>query len=146
MSVQARSGSLLGSAVIAGIIGGILVDAFLSFMFKASPVYLWTGIAATVVGPGTAWWIGFVVQFIISIVWAVLYLYVFGAIGQLRNWIVGAIVWGVIVDAVMQGIVAGKTGGNWWTMFASPIGLVAHIVFYALPVTLYLAYASRRTA
>jgi hypothetical protein len=144
MSAQTRSTSLLGSAVIAGIIGGILVDLFLSIMFKASPVYLWTGIAATAVGPGTSWWIGFVVHFIISIVWAVLYLFVFRAIGQLRNWIVGAIVWGVVVDAVMQALVVAKTGGSWWTNFASPIGLTAHIVFFALPITLYLARAARR--
>jgi hypothetical protein len=146
MSVQARSTSLLGPAVVAGIIDGIIVDAFLSSVLKLSPVTLWTGIAATVVGPGTPAWIGFVIHFIVSIVWAVLYLYVFGAIGQLRNWILGAIVWGIVVDAVMQGIVTLKTGQDWWTHFAVPVGLIAHIVFYALPVALYLAYAARRNA
>jgi hypothetical protein len=146
MRAQARTTSLLVPAIVAGIIGGIIVDAFLATAFKVSPLTLWGGIAATVVGPGTSPWIGLVVHLIVSIVWAVIYLYAFGAIGQLRNWIVNAIVLGVVVDAVMQGIVAAKTGGNWWAMFASPIGLIAHVVFYALPVTLYLASAMRRTA
>jgi hypothetical protein len=145
MAVQARStSSLLGSAVIGGIIGGILVDAFLALVFKVSPVMLWTGIAATVVGPGSAWWIGLVVHFVVSIVWAIVYLYVFSALGQLKNWILGAIVWGLVVDACMQLIVAMKTGSSWWQGFGQPIGITAHIVFYALPLTLYLAYASRR--
>jgi hypothetical protein len=144
MAVQARSRLLLGPAITAGIIGGILVDAFLAIMFKVSPLMLWGNIAATVAGPGSSWWIGLVVHFIVSIFWAILYLYIFSAIGQLKNWIVGAIVWGVIVDACMQFIVAVKTGGSWWQNFATPIGLTAHIVFYALPVALYLASAARR--
>ena len=147
MAVQARSTStLFGSAVVAGIIGGILVDAFLAIVFKVSPITIWTGVAATVVGQGSAWWIGLVVHFIVSIVWAILYLYVFSALGQLKNWIVGAIVWGLVVDACMQFIVATKTGGSWWQSFGQPIGIIAHIVFYALPVALYLASAARRTA
>jgi hypothetical protein len=147
MAVQARSTtSLLSSAVAAGIIGGILIDAFLAIIFKTSPIELWSGVAATVVGPGSAWWIGLVVHFVVSIVWAVLYLYIFSALGQLKNWIVGAIVWGLVVDACMQAIVAAKTGSNWWQGFGQPIGIIAHIVFYALPVALYFASAARRTA
>lgn len=146
MAVQARSKSLLGPAILAGIIGGILVDAFLAIMFKVSPVTLWTNVAATAVGPGSAWWVGMLVHFAISIVWALLYVLIFNALGQLKNWIVGAIVWGLVVDACMQFIVATKTGGSWWQGFSSPVGLCAHIVFYALPVALYLASAARRSA
>jgi hypothetical protein len=147
MAVQVRStSSLLRSAVVAGIIGGILVDAFLALMFKTSPTTIWTNVAATAIGSGGPWWVGLVVHFIVSIVWAVLYLYVFAALGQLKNWIVGAIVWGLVVDAVMQFIVATKTGSSWWQGFGNPIGITAHIVFYALPVTLYLASAARRSA
>jgi hypothetical protein len=146
MAVRARSSSLLGAAVIAGIIGGILVDAFLAIVFKTSPIMIWTGVATTVAGAGSPWWIGLAVHFIVSIVWAVLYAYIFIAIGQIKNWIIGAIVWGLVVDAAMQLIVAIKTGGSWWHGFAQPIGIVAHIVFYALPVALYLASAARRAA
>lgn len=147
MAVQARSTtSLLGSAVIAGIIGGILVDAFLAIIFKSSPTTIWGGIAATVIGPGSPWWIGFVAHFVISIAWAVLYLYVFSALGQLKNWILGAIAWGIFVDACMRLLITFKSGADWWSNFSNPIVLVAHIVFYALPVALYLASAARRTA
>jgi hypothetical protein len=146
MAVQARSRStLLSSAVVAGIIGGILLDAFLAIAFKTSPIMIWTGIARTVAGQGSPWWIGLVVHFTVAIVWAVLYLYVFSALGQLKNWIIGAIVWGLVVDACMQFIVALKTGGSWVLGFGNPTGIAAHIVFYALPVALYLASAARRT-
>ena len=144
MSVAARSSSLLGPAVVAGIIGGILVDAYLAVVFKVSPVALWTNVAATAIGPGTSPWIGALVHFLISIVWAVLYAYIFSALGQLRNWIVNAIVWGIVVDAAMQFIVVSKAGGSWWSAFANPSGLIAHIVFFALPITFYIARVARR--
>jgi len=142
MSAQARTTSLIVPAIIAGILGGIIIDAFLSLVLRTSPIGLWTFVAATVAGPGSPWILGFVVHFVTSIVWAVLYLYVFGAIGQLRNWIVGAIVWGVVVDAIMQVLVATKTGGSWWNGFSQ--GLLGHIVFYAAPVAYYIARATRR--
>ncbi|HTX57074.1 MAG TPA: hypothetical protein VMD47_08205 [Candidatus Acidoferrales bacterium] len=142
MAVQARSTtSLLGQAIVAGVIGGIVVDAFLSLVMHASPIGIWTFVAATAVGQGTPWIIGLVVHFVISIVWAILYLYAFGALGQLKNWIVGAIAWGIVVDAVMNLLITLKVGAPWWPGFAQ--GLLAHIVFYAAPVTFYLARTSR---
>lgn len=144
-----KSNAPLGAAIVAGIIGGIIVDAFLSVVMHTSPVGIWQFVASTIVGkeafssPSYAV-LGFVVHFITSIVWAVIYLYVFGALGQLKNWILGAVVWGVVVDAIMQAIVAAKTGAQY--LPAVEQGLLAHIVFYALPVTWYLARSVKRTA
>lgn len=132
----------MGQAVIAGIIGGILIDTFLAIVFHRSLVAIWQFVASTIVGQGafanpSYALLGFCMHFTISILWAVLYTYVFGALGQLKNWVAGAIIWGVVVDAVMQFIVAMRTGSPWGPAFVQ--GLIAHIVFYALPVALYMA-------
>ncbi len=142
MSARARSASLLAPAVIAGIIGGIVVDAFLSLWHHISPITLWTGMASAAAGPGSPWWVGLLVHAVISIVWAVLYAYIVSAIGQLRNWLVAGIVWGVIVTAVMAFIVSTKTGTTWSSNFRED--LLGTAVFYALPMAFYLARAARR--
>ena len=142
MSVQARSASLLVPAIIAGIIGGIIVDAFLSISHHISPITLWSGMAAAAAGPGSPWWMGLLVHAVISLVWAVLYAYIVGAIGQLRNWLVSGLVWGVIVTAVMAFIVSTKTGSSWSSNFKED--LLATAVFYALPMAFYLARTTRR--
>ncbi|MGB6986759.1 MAG: hypothetical protein WBD74_12365 [Candidatus Aquilonibacter sp.] len=145
MAVQARStSSLLGSAIIAGIIGGIIVDSFLSISHHISPIVLWTGMAETVAGLGSPWWIGVIVHAITSIVWAVLYLYVVSAIGQLKNWLVVGIAWGLIVNGVMTLIVSLKTGAPWGSVFMTDV--LGTAVFYALPMAFYLARASRAVA
>ncbi len=140
---------MIGPAIVAGIIGGIIIDAFLAIMGHTSPVNIWQFVASTVVGqaayssPSYAV-LGFCVHFIVSIVWAIIYAYVFRAIGQLRNWILGAIVWGIVVDAAMSLLLTLKMGSPWWPTFRG--GLLAHVVFYALPVALYLAYQKRPAA
>ncbi len=142
MSVQSRSTSLLVPGVIAGIIGGIIVDTFLSISHHISPIKLWTGMAGAAAGPGSPWWIGLLVHATISIVWALLYAYIVSAIGQLRNWLVSGIVWGVIVTAVMASIVSMKTGLPWSGQFTQD--LLGTAVFYALPMAYYLARTVRR--
>jgi hypothetical protein len=137
------SSRLIVPAVIAGIIGGIVVDSFLSITHHISPVTLWTGMAADAAGPGSPWWIGLLVHAVVSIVWAVLYAYIVGAIGQLKNWLVSGIVWGVIVTAVMASIVSLKTGSSWRGTFMED--LLGTAVFYALPMAFYLARTVRRT-
>jgi hypothetical protein len=137
-------GKLIVPAVIAGIIGGIVVDTFLSISHHISPIVLWTGMAETAVGPGSPWWIGVIVHAVISVVWAVLYLYVASAIGQLKNWLVVGIAWGLIVNAVMTLIVSLKTGAPWGSVFMEDV--LGTAVFYALPMAFYLARASRAVA
>jgi hypothetical protein len=137
-------GKLIVPAVIAGIIGGIVVDTFLSISHHISPIVLWTGMAGTAVGPGSPWWIGVIVHAVISVVWAVLYLYVASAIGQLKNWLVVGIAWGLIVNAVMTLIVSLKTGAPWGSVFMEDV--LGTAVFYALPMAFYLARASRAVA
>ena len=140
------SSSLVPQAVIAGIVAGIITDGVLALMMHRSPVAIWQFVASTIVGPAafasaSYALLGFVVHFIVSIVWAVLYAYVFGALGQLKNWIAGAIIWGIVVDAGMQLLLLVKAGQPFGPAFVQ--GLLLHIVFYALPLALYMAYAAR---
>lgn len=142
----APSVSLLGQAVVAGVIGGVLIDTFLAIAMHRSPVMIWQFVASTIVGQGafaspSYAVLGFVVHFTVSIVWALIYAYAFGAIGQLKNWVAGAIIWGIVVDACMNLIVTMRTGSPWGPSFVQ--GLLPHIVFYALPVALYMARVAR---
>jgi len=144
-----KSNAPLGAAIVAGIIGGVIVDAFLSIVMHTSPIGIWQFVASTIVGkdaftsPSYAV-LGFIVHFITSIVWAVVYLYVFGALGQLKNWILGAVVWGVVVDLAMNVILAVKTGSAYLPGVEG--ALISHVVFYALPVAWYLARSTKRAA
>ncbi len=148
MTTQASSKRLdLMPAVVAGILGGVVVDAFLSLAMHTSPVSIWQYVASTIVGKGAfaspAYAVlGFLVHFIVSIVWAIAYAAIWGSFGQLKNWILGALVWGVVVDAGMQLLLLLKTGAPFGPAFVG--GLLAHIVFYMVPVALYLARSERR--
>ncbi|HZY99100.1 MAG TPA: hypothetical protein VFE36_05975 [Candidatus Baltobacteraceae bacterium] len=136
------SRSLVVQAIIAGIIGGIIVDAFLSIELHVSPLALETHNAAIATGPGASPVLGVIIHFVTAVVWAVIYAYVFNAAGKLQNWVAGAIVLGVVVSSVMNLIITMKTGASWSKGFA--LELIPNVVFYALPVALYLARTVRR--
>jgi hypothetical protein len=142
--IQARSQtpSLIRQALTAGIIGAIIVDTYLSIYLHTSPVALEVRNARTAFDVGSAI-LGVIVHLVIALVWALIYAYIFNAIGQLRNWILGTIVLGVAVNAVMNLIITLKTGAPWGTAFVD--GLITNVVFYALPVALYLSLTAPRT-
>jgi len=84
------------------------------------------------------------VHFFTTIVWAVIYTYAFNTIGRLQNWILGTLVLGLVVDAVMNLLITMKTGAPWYSRVVK--GLIANVVLYALPVVLYLARTIRPRA
>ena len=88
--------SLIVQAIIGGIIGGIIVDTFLLIALHVSPIALEARNAALVAGPGASPVLGLIAHFAIAIAWAVAYAYAFNALGQLRNWILGTIVLGIV--------------------------------------------------
>jgi hypothetical protein len=141
--IQARSQtpSLIRRAVTAGIIGAIIVDTYLSISLHLSPVALEVRNARTAFDVGSPV-LGLIVHLVVALVWALIYAYVFNAIGQLRNWILGTIVLGVVLNAVMNLIITLKIGVPWGTGFVDD--LIANVVFYALPVALYLALTAPR--
>src|ERR1700677_1452507 len=139
--VRSQAPSLIRQALIAGIIGAIVVDTYLSIDLHTSPVALEVRNATTAFNVGSPI-LGVIVHLVIALVWALVYAYIFNAIGQLRNWILGTIVLGVAVDAVMNLIIMLKVGASWGTDFVD--GLVTNVVFYPLPVALYLSRAAYR--
>lgn len=140
--LRPENGSLIVQAVIGGVIGGIIVDAFLAIELNLSPEALEGRNAALVAAPGASPVLGTIVHFVIAIAWALAYAFAFNAIGKLQNWVLGTIVLGVIVDAVMNLAIAVKTSAPWGNGFV--MDLITNVVFYALPVTLYLARTGRR--
>jgi hypothetical protein len=100
--------------------------------------------AALVAAPGASPVLGVIAHFAIAIVWALIYAAAFNAIGLLRNWLLGAIVLGIVVDAVMTLAITIKTGAPWGSGVVT--GLLPNVVFYALPVALYLALSGRRVS
>ena len=142
------SPTLFKRAIIAGIIGGILIDAFLVIVAHQKVPGLWQFVASTLVGPvaftSTSYaFLGLLMHFAISIAWAVLYAYVYQAMNQLSNWILGTIAWGIVVDVVMQGVLAAR-GVAPFTLSGVIAGLVPHVIFFALPVAFYLSRTPAR--
>lgn len=141
--VASRRGSLFVQAIIAGIIGAVIVDGFLAIELHVSLTALETRNAASVVGPGGPPVLGVIAHFVVAIVWATLYAYTFSAIGRLGNWIFGTIVLGLVVNTVMTLLITMRTGSPWGGGFVED--LVPNVIFYALPVALYLSRVARRT-
>jgi hypothetical protein len=147
MSTQiTRSGSvsLALPPLVAGIIGAILTDAFLSITQHTSPVHVWQFIASNAVGPvaftsSSYAALGVVIHLFIAFVWAYLYAYVAHALNTLHNWVLGGIVWGIVVDVVMDAILAARGTLEPLTPSSVTFGLITNVVFFGLPVAWYLS-------
>ena len=139
--------------LIAGIIGGILIDAFLyvaTLMPLGQPITaIWQFVASTALGKGAfadpnSAWIGLCMHFATSIAWGIAFSYV----AHTRPYVpqhpyVSGIVYGIIVMIIMQIVL--MVAKSWATPNVSTflIQLIAHTVFFGLPVSLYVSRASR---
>jgi len=139
------------TAAIAGILGGIGIEIFLYLFYHLTPVAHWTFIATVLLGPAQAAnyvWLGGVTHYVISIVWAVIYILLaqrFPALWR-SPWLWGP-VYGVVVAIGMTAILTTKhvvTGPPSGTMLI--LTLIDHCIFFALPLALYVGYAARRAA
>jgi hypothetical protein len=139
-----ESASLALPAFIAGIIGAIGTDAFLSIAQHTSPVNVWQFIASTAIGavaftsPSYAA-IGLVLHLFTALFWAFLYTYVFNALNLLHNWVLGGIVWGIVVTVCMDALLAVRGALEPLTLRSVIFALVTNVVFYGLPVAWYLS-------
>lgn len=140
--------SVFGKAVVAGIIGGILIDAFLILTHMASFPGIYQFVASGVVGsvafssPNYIW-LGVVLHLVISIVWALIYGYVAVAGKFTQRWLVGGIVLGIVVMIGMTIVQMLAHLAPAAAPSLSTLGmlLIAHVVFYGLPVAGYIARA-----
>lgn len=141
------SGRLAGRAVVAGIIGGILIDLFLFFMHAPFPgVYQY--IASVLVGKAafssTAYiWLGVVIHFGVAIGWAILYAYVANRMHVLHRWTVGGLVFGIIVMIVMEIIQLVAKIAQPITVRSGIVALIAHVAFYGWPVAWFVGRSVR---
>ncbi len=140
----------LARVVLAGIVGGTVVDTFLVAVHAAPFPGIYQFIASTVVGPvaytsSSYIALGLLMHFAISIVFATAYALVAERNAALiERPIVWGAVFGVAVMIVMQ-IVTGLAHASQPPSVAGiTLGLVAHVIFFGLPVAWIIAARSRR--
>jgi hypothetical protein len=139
------------AGLVAGIAGGVLIDAFVFAMQLAAgtpPGMLsanFVFVAAALLGPGAggnpaAVPIGIVLHFCVAIGWALGYVYLARTQPQLvtRPWVSGA-GFGIVVYVFMQIVLL--YAGQYHRPMPEVLGtqLVAHIVFYGMTVALIVS-------
>lgn len=139
--------------LIAGVIGGILIDAFL-YVAQIMPAHgtifgLWQFVAATALGPSaftnpnTAW-LGLFMHACTSIAWGIAFSYVAHTrAGIVEHPYISGLVYGVIVMIIMQIVLMVAKSWTAPSVQSTLIGLVAHCIFFGLPVSIYVARAMR---
>jgi hypothetical protein len=145
--------AILLRGLVAGIIGGILIDAFF-YVAQIMPVHgtilgLWQFVASTAIGPGafanpnTAW-LGLFMHGCTSIAWGIAFSYVAHTRhGIAEHPYISGVVYGVIVMIIMQIVLMVAKSWPAPTVQNTLIGLIAHCVFFGLPVSLYVSRAMR---
>ncbi len=138
---------LLFHGVAAGIIGGVLIDAFLYFATilpaHGSLSSLYQYIASNAVGNSAfgnpnAVWIGALIHFCISIAWGIGFSYaVMTRADILSHPYVAGVAFGFVVQIIMQIVLAvtGHFHKPTAPLFAG--SFLAHTLFFGLPVALY---------
>jgi hypothetical protein len=141
-------------ALVAGIAGAILIDLYLwatTLLPRHAGIdVMWRFIASTVLGksaladPGSAP-IGACIHLIVSLGWAGGYAYIAQAHpATTKRWLVAGIVYGLVVYTIMQVILLADNNFTYPpTPNAFINALVAHAVFFGLPVA-YIVHVMQR--
>ncbi|HEY9085728.1 MAG TPA: hypothetical protein VIN40_07320 [Candidatus Tyrphobacter sp.] len=141
--------SLFAGGIVAGILGGFLFEGFLlaARMANFPATYQWiaSGLVGRAAFASTDFvWLGIAVHFAIAIAAAIAYGYAAQIAGLLGRPLMGGVIFGVGMNAVMDAIV--------YAMRLSPlptsahdigIGLAAHVVFFGIPVAWFLSRYER---
>ncbi|MDB5092098.1 MAG: hypothetical protein JWO85_199 [Candidatus Eremiobacteraeota bacterium] len=133
---------------VAGIIGAIGTDAFISIAHQMSPAKIWQFIASAAFGP-VAYTspqyaaIGLALHLITALFWAYLYTFVWTRVNSLRNWVLGGIVWGIVVTVCMDVFEASRGVLGPLTPTSVILSLITNVVFYGLLVAWYLSRSVR---
>ncbi len=150
MTEQRNWNAILRQALVAGVIGGIIMEAYL-LLTTVVPAHgnvlqVWQWIASAAVGDvaftstGYAWF-GLLVHFIVSCGWAGGYAYLAQQQTFMnRRWVISGLVYGLIVYIFMDILLLGAR------KFVPPANallllnaLIAHCVFFGLPVAFVVA-------
>src|SRR5450755_2112863 len=140
----------IARAVTAGLIGGTTVDLFLILARVAPFPGIYQFIASTVVGPvaftSTAYIaLGLALHFFISIVFALAYAWAAARSRALtENPTAWGAVFGIAVMLVMQVVTGLAHAAQPPSVMGIVVGLIAHVVFFGLPVAWYIAFTGKR--
>jgi hypothetical protein len=150
-AVERQNVNVIASAAVAGVTGGVLIDAFLAVANHMSPIAIWQFVASGLVG-GVAYTstsyavLGFVMHFAISIAWALIYAAAAGPLPALvRRPVLSGLLYGVVVMFGMTMLLALKHVGPAGVPDALTLtkSLIAHTVFFGLPVALVISKGIR---
>jgi hypothetical protein len=143
----------LGPGLLAGLVGAILVDAYIltvgAITHQLTAVQLYTFVASALLGKSAytlpqAVWIGIAIHLGVSFGWGLGYAYGAESAPQLvTRPLVSGIVFGLFVYLCMQ--IALALIGIWHAPSASDAftGIVAHVIFFGLPVAYVVANRMR---
>ncbi len=151
--VSRRPSAVAITGLAAGVLGGALIDAFLSIANHTPVIQIWQFVASALVGPaafsasGFAA-LGFAMHFAISIGWALLFV-VLATVPLpwlARRPIAGGLAFGAFVMICMTALLAfahvGPAGPPALPMVLT--SLIAHTAFFGVPIALYSARALHR--
>jgi hypothetical protein len=151
-----RIGAALGPGLLAGLVGAILIDAYIlvagALTHGLTPVQLYTFVASALIGKAAytlpqAVWLGVAIHLVISAGWGIGYAYAAAGTPQLvQRPLVSGIVFGLFVFLCMQ--IAEALIGIWHAPSAREAfaGIVAHVIFFGLPVAYVVASRMRVAA
>ena len=150
-AVRSRA-NVWAAGIVSGSIGGALIDGFLAVANHTSLIQIWQFVASALVGaaafasPGYAI-LGFAMHFAISIVWASIYAWAaFGPLPALARLPVAyGLVYGVVVMIGMTVLLMIQHIGPAGVPDTATLvkSLIAHTVFFGIPVALYVGRAAR---
>jgi hypothetical protein len=142
----------LAAGMVAGVIGGAFIDTFLVIANHTTYVQIWQFVASALVG-GAAYAspayaiLGFAMHFAISIVWASIYAW--AALGPVpalaRAPVLSGLLYGVVVMIGMTMVLVVNHVGPAGVPDPATLvkSLIAHTVFFGLPVALYVTREAR---
>ncbi len=143
--------SLWAGGIVAGIMGGFLFHAFLFAVGAAHYPSTYQWIASGLLGKSAftsvdGALIGIFLHFVISIAAAILYGYAGQLTGLLGRPLVSGTIFGVVMNAAMD-LIAFERGisalpSGWHDI---GIGLAAHVIFFGIPIALFLSRYERVT-
>jgi len=149
-----KTAATIGSGVMGGIVGGIFIDAFLTIANHLPLVGMWQFVASALVGPAafsspSYALLGFFMHFAVSIVWGVIFAALaFGPVPALaRHPVIGGIAYGVIVMIAMTALTTLKqVAPPPADAMALVKPLIAHTLFFGVPVALYVASVVKKAS
>ncbi|HEY7981611.1 MAG TPA: hypothetical protein VID19_08990 [Candidatus Eremiobacteraceae bacterium] len=140
------------AGIVAGTIAGALIDSFLVIANHTTYIQIWQFVASAIVG-GAAYAspayaiLGFAMHFAISIVWASIYAWAaFGPMPALAQApVLSGLLYGIVVMIGMTLVLMVNHVGPAGLPDAGTLvkSLIAHTVFFGLPVALYVSRAAR---